>query len=247
MNLTKRTLSRVLLGLGAIALASACGANGLPSALSGLGLDAPALNPANREVMAVSPSILYSRDIQPLTSNPTCVGCHSGTALGTYAVDSKVSASKLRSMLMSYGAVTGQPLENFDAWVAAGRPQTEIITTPTPAPVPPAPAPTVAPQPVPPAPTPTVAPQPVPPAPAPTVAPEPIPPAPAPTMAPQPVPPAPAPTVAPKPPAPAPTVAPRPTRPGRGWPDRGGDDRDDDDRDDDDDSDDDGDHDGDND
>lgn len=122
----------------------------LPKPTPALSLPAPVpLASPSPSTTPASFSVLYARDIQPQTSSQTCSLCHSGggnapqRALGTYAVDSIVNATRLRSMLWEYGHASETQLAQLDTWIKAGRPQTEIIPTPSPSPSPsstPAPA-----------------------------------------------------------------------------------------------------------
>lgn len=139
----RRSFRVILLSMGvaAAALIGACGDSPVHEPIA-----EPMLQPsAPSQPAGQLASVLYSRDIQPLTGSPTCLACHQGgetapqRALGTFAVDSTVDSASLRRMLVQYGQLNDTQLTGFDAWVAAGRPETEVAiapstTSPTPSP-----------------------------------------------------------------------------------------------------------------
>lgn len=93
----------------------------------------PSQNSPNSTVVS---SVVYSQDIQPYTGAASCKACHQGGSapqlgLGTFAVDSQVNASKLRSMLNQYGNLPSGQLAKIDAWITAGRPEAQTPVSST--------------------------------------------------------------------------------------------------------------------
>lgn len=113
-------------------LVTGCDLSNLPGVLTNPG-STPSKAPSTAPTTG---SVLYSRDIQPHTQASSCKACHQAggngpqLSLGSYVVDAKVNGTTLRSMLNQYGNLQSGQLAMIDAWIAAGRPETEIPGSP---------------------------------------------------------------------------------------------------------------------